>query len=370
MKLTLKLLGHLNRVFDKDPHPFAAIRFGYAGGMSWAVEDLRLVITISGGVGGPLTIDLTQHTLTTLAATIAGAAGYQVDFIDPERAHLAATILLDGAGEQDASGRVQLLGYTSLLWSFMEAAAVELQVADGQVTQMLRQMTTKTAEGAWLDELGSYYNVPRWPGEVDAGYGPRIAAEAVRPASNNVALERAIQDYTGQACRVLDVTIYRGVFPIYDATISHNSAYTYSTVGSPEYGLFDVQIGYDLIDGGTPVAFLADVREILTKIRAAGTHIRALSLDGSASLVLDAFGGAMDGGLIEAAGYLISEILTAPSDGAGTPLSGGVSLPGDALAAPADDAAGLVDVILRTETGAEIFAEDSSRIFYPIGSLL
>lgn len=369
MRLTLKLLGRLNRVFDKDPHPFAAIRFGYAGGMSWAVEDLRLVITISGGVGGPLTIDLTQHTLATLAATIAGAAGYQVDFIDPERAHLAATILLDGAGEQDASGRVQLLGYTSLLWSFMEAEAVELKAADGQIGQMLRQMTTKTAEGAWLDELGSYYNVPRWPGEADVGYGPRIVAEAVRPASNNIALERAIQDYTGRDCRVLDVTIYRGVFPVYDGVISHDGAYTYSTVGSPEYGLFDVQIGYDLIDGGSFVAFLADVREILTKIRAAGTHIRALSLDGSASLVLDVFGGAIDGGLAEAAGSLISETLTAPSDGAGVPLSGGVTLSGDSLAAPADDAAGLVDVILLTESGVEIFAEDGSKIFYPIGPM-
>ncbi len=356
MKLTLKLLGRLNRVFDKDPHPFAAIRFGYVGDMSWAVEDLRLVITVSGGVGGPLAIDLTQHTLTTLAATIAGAAGYRVDFIDPERAHLSATILLDGTGEQDASGSVQLLGYTSLLWSFMEAAAVELKTADAQVGQMLRQMTTKTAEDVWLDELGSYYNVPRWAGE--------------RPTSNNIALERAIEDYTGQACHVLDVTVYRGVFPVYDGTISHDGAYTYSTIGSPEYGLFDVQIGYDLIDGGSFAAFLESVRDILTKIRAAGTHIRALSLDGSASLVLDVFGGSMDGGLTETAGSLISDTLTDPSESVGAPLAGAVTMSTEALTGPAEDAAGLVDAILRTEGGVEIFAEDGSRIFYPLGSLL
>src|SRR3546814_4396237 len=83
-------------------------------------------------------------------------------------------------------------------------------------------MSTKTAQGEWLDELGGYYGVPRIQGENDASYGPRIIAEVLRPRGNNVAMEAAIKVYTGQDAKVTDVTLYGDPFPRYDATIRYD----------------------------------------------------------------------------------------------------------------------------------------------------
>lgn len=216
MKLTAKLLASLNRPFDKDPDRFVALRVNYAGGLAWSVVEGILTLTVTGGLGASVVYDLSAYTLESLAAAISARIGFEVTLLDAERRKRSALCLLDGAASLSDPNGGALLGYNSLLWSFFEALAVELKRLRDQAANAVLQLSTTTASGAWLDEIGSYYGVVRSGGEVDAIYSQRIIAQTLRPVSNNVAIETAIEDFTGQPCTVDDVVIYRGVSPIYD----------------------------------------------------------------------------------------------------------------------------------------------------------
>jgi hypothetical protein len=282
MRLTQKLLNYLNRVFDKDPVQFLALRLSYDGVMTWGVSDAVLTTAVTGGTGQALQVDLADHTISSLATFLAAQPGYTVLYVDSsELAQLSARVLLDGGADIATSNGDHLYGYTSVLWAYLEAVANELTIARQQIAQALRQMNTRTAEGIWLDELGGYYGVPRLAGELDGSYGPRIIAEVLRPRQNNVAIEEAIRVFTGQDTTVTDVTAFAGSFPAHNGQITHNGAYNYSSVDLPAYGLFDVAYGYDLINGGSFEDFQQVITDLINRLRSAGTHLRALSLVGS-----------------------------------------------------------------------------------------
>jgi hypothetical protein len=283
MKLTKKLISFLHRVFDKDPAPFLALRLRYAGtGMTWRVDGARLTTVPIGGSGQAIAVDLTQYSLGELVNYLASRPGYIVDYADSsELSLLGAAVLLDGTGDQSLSNGDHLYGYTSVLWSYMEANALELEAASVQIEQMLLQMETRTASDVWLDELGGYYGVPRLQDEIDAPYSLRIIAEVLRPRGNNVAIESAISAYTGQTTKVIDVTLNTPFSPLYDGADTHNGVKFYNSTSSPLYGLFDVEYGYDIINGGDISAFAQIVRDLIGRLRDAGTHLRALSLKGS-----------------------------------------------------------------------------------------
>src|SRR3546814_13370164 len=101
------------------------------------------------------------------------------------------------------------------------------------------------------------------------------------PRGNNVAMEAAIKVYTGQDAKVTDVTLYGDPFPRYDATIRYDGTYNYNSTRQPLYGLFDVDYGYDFINGGDITQFHQIVRELVGRLRDAGTHLRSLLLRGS-----------------------------------------------------------------------------------------
>lgn len=300
MLLTKKLLAFINRVFDKDPQRFLALRIGYDGGLTWRVENAVLSTTVTGGVGHDLTVDLSAHTLATLSNYLAGQPGYSVLHIaDPDLAQLSARVLLDGSNDIAESNGDHLHGYTNVLWAYLEAAANELVQAKAAIVEMLKQMSTTTASDIWLDELGGYYGIPRLSGENDSQYGPRIIAEVLRPRQNNVAIEEAIRAFTGQRAKVTDVVEWTPAFPIHNGAITHDSSETYNSESDPRYGLFDVEYGYDLLNGGDFSAFQQVVRDLIGRLRAAGTHLRALALTGSE----------------------LEDNLTPPTDGGALPIS-------------------------------------------------
>lgn len=337
MHLTQKLLSRLHRVFNKDPGTFLALRLQYAGSMTWTVADAVLTTTVTDGPGQPLSVDLTQYTLGQLYAFLAAQPGYSVAYGDSSALSLlSARILVDGSNDIAQSNGDHLYGYTSVLWAYLEAQAVELQAAEAQIVEMLKQMSTKTAQAEWLDEIGGYYAVPRLQGENDASYGPRIIAEVLRPRGNNVAMEAAIKIYTGQAAKVTDVTLYGDTFPLYNGVITRNSAYTYNASRAPLYGLFDVDYGYDFENGGDIAQFAQIVRDLIDRLRDAGTHLRSLLLRGSD--MADTFAPPTDTGAISwAVSAAIEDTLTAPDDSAFAMAStlGDLS---DTFAAAADDA--------------------------------
>lgn len=339
MILTQKLLGFLNRVFDKDPKAFTALRFRYAGaGMTWRVQDKVLTTTVVGGTGANLTVDLSAHTIQSLINHLAAQTGYTVTYVDASRVSLSASVLLDSAGNQAESNGDRLTGYTSLLWAWMESASDQLVMLKAQVTNMLLQLNVNTGEGMWLDEIGGYYNVPRLEGEADQFYGPRIIDETLRPRGNNVAIENAIETYTRQDSQVVDVTVYGGNYPLYDNTITHNAAQNHSAGDNPLYGLFDVAYySYDLVSGAPIESFQATIEGIIDRMRDAGTHMRALALSGS--LIQDTLTPPTETLLMEVA-LPLADTLTAPTDTFGT-VVGHVSL-GDELVDPDDDKDGLL----------------------------
>lgn len=282
MRLTKKLLKFLSRVYDKDPKPFLALRLNYAGTMSWRIEDARLTTTVVGGPGGNLSVDLTQYTVAGLVNYLAAQPGYSIPYADSgELSMLGARVLLDGANTPAASNGDHLYGYTNVLWAYYEAFARELMAARVAIVEMLKQLSTKTASDVWLDELGAMYGVPRLASELDEQYGPRIIAEVLRPRGNNVAMEMALKAYTGQDTKVTDAIAWTASYPLYDGVIDHDGSEDYNSAADPIYGLFDVEYGYDLLNGGDFASFQANVIALIDRIRDAGTHLRALVLGGS-----------------------------------------------------------------------------------------
>lgn len=260
MRLTQKLLAYLNRVFDKDAHAFLALRLRYDGSsMAWSVKDGVLSTTVAGGSGAALSIDLSAHTVATLAAHLAGRPGYSVPYADASSlAQLSARVLIDGAGDQDTSNGDHLTGYTSVLWAFLEPMAAELDRAATQIKEMVEQMSLDTADGEWMDEIGSYYGVRRQTGEADRIYGPRIIAEVIRPKANNIAISEAIDKFLdGVTSAITDAPL---------------------DVTSNSYGLFDAELDVSLeaMDGYGYGLIISSAIDLIEQLRDAGTHLRAV----------------------------------------------------------------------------------------------
>lgn len=339
MRLTKKLLSLIHHVFRKDPDQFIALRLRYStGAMTWRVRDAVLSTFVVGGPGQNLTVDLSQFTIAQLVSHLASQPGYSVVYIDgSELIGLSARVLLDADGDIETSNGDAIYGYTNVLFSYLEAFAVELAAAEDQVKEMVRQMSTRTAGDVWLDELGGYYGVPRLRGELDGSYGPRIIAEVLRPRGNNVAIEEAIRTFTGQSAKVTDVVVYGAATPAYNSTITHNGAHTYSATAKPRYGLFDVEYGYDLVNGGSITEFAQVVRDLIGRLRDAGTHLRALTLTGSAMVDAFEFAPSDDGSNDLAVAVGLDDAFAAPSESmssaaAMAPMSDSVMAPTDGLA--------------------------------------
>jgi len=293
-KLTKKLLLRLHRVFDKDPHRQLALRLQYDGtGMTWSIENGVLSTTVTGGTGANQTIQLQSFTIATLAAKLASLPGYSVPYQDgSEYAQLGALVLIDDEGDIGESNGDHLYGYTNPLWSYLEAAGAELGTAQNQINNMLAQMAVPTAEEEWLDEHGSYYVVPRSPGESDIVYKPRIISEVTQPKGNNVAIAMAIQSSAplAQTVRVIDAindlifTItYNGLIhydgnAFYDAGIGPNSG----------HGFFDVDFSYDFTGPVTQDTYLSIIEDTVEKFRDYGTQLRGVIFrnNGSNTLIV------------------------------------------------------------------------------------
>lgn len=272
-----KLLGRLNRIWSRDPEPFLGLRLRYDGAMTWRVADGVLTTATSGGSGAPLNLDLASYTLATLASALAVLPGYSVlDLVAGDRANLSALVLLEGRGDPALSNGDHLFAFEALHVGILATAGEQLRAARATVIRAPAMMATTTAEGEWLDEIGGYYGVRRIIGETDAGYSPRIPAEALRPRANNVALEMAIEAFTGHPVVCNDAPIYSSPVPAYNASITYNAGHNHDASAIPLYGLFDVTAVYDDTTGLDATAIEAAIRGIIERSRAAGTQLRTL----------------------------------------------------------------------------------------------
>lgn len=336
MLLTQKLLGYLNRVFNKNPDRFLALRFQYDGmGMQWSVADGVMAVTADGGVGSSFSVELSGYTLRDLADHIAGLPGFSVSYLSNGAAGLSALVLLDSDGDQSQSNGDHIYGYSSLLYAYLEAVSSELEAAKAQVDGLPSQMNIYNSDGTlgatndWLDEVGGYFGVPRANGEMDQAYGPRIIAEVVRERGNNVALEIALETFSNQPATVTNAPINGYSIPLYNATYNYDGSQLYNSTGQKVYGLFDAAVAFDLVTGGDIRAFPGDVTAEIERLRSAGTHLRNLTVGTSA--VSDAFANPSDNVSVVSTSYIVTDAVTDPADAfsaisIGAPLSD-VSLP-------------------------------------------
>lgn len=317
--LTAKLLGHLHRIFDKDPARELALRIRYPSGtLSWSIRDgvLSTVVypqtvasaplyldgswpldgsqDLDGGDGfstSNLSLDLSQFTIASLVAHIGAQGGYAIAYTAPaELSGLSALALLDGEGDQAESNGDHIYCYTSLLWSYISSLSDELATASVAIVEMLKQMSLRTAEGEWLDELGSYYKVPRILGESDLSYGPRIIAETLRPKGNNMAIAAAIREATGMSASVTDCALLPEASNFFDGTWNYDGSRQYAVHDVQAlYGLFDVLVQYDLLGEGNVIEYLDAIREQVDRLRDAGTFMRQIGISGD-SVITDVYG--------------------------------------------------------------------------------
>src|SRR5579862_681188 len=286
MLLTQTLLSFLTEAFWTDPDFFNAlivIFVGAAGSsMTWTVSDgfLTTAITTGSTTVPGLTNDLSQYTIAGLADYIAAQPGYSVTYVDgTDNATLGALVLLDSSG---GSGQ-PMLGYTNLLYAYLEAQAYELEQLQDTIAAAPAQLSildngNPSASGFFLDTLGSYYgNIGRKSAtESDTHYANRMMASIVNQNCNNLAMELAITRFTNQDTTVADVTTTVGG-ATYNGANTYNGAINYNSVVTYSYNQFDVTYSYDFSDGADPSYVQHVVTDIINSCRAAGNLLRNLN---------------------------------------------------------------------------------------------
>lgn len=280
MSVITRLMGRLTRRYDQSPAPILGLRLSYLnGGMTWSIANDTLTTQVTGGVGQNLSVDLSQYTVTTLATYLASQPGYVVLYLDDSGlSAISALGLVEGSGDISLSNGDHLFIATNPIWAYMSACGKELDLARAAIAALPAEMATTTADGEWLDLLGSYYAVPRQLNEPDNQYSPRIPAEVILPRQNNVAIELALTAATGQPATVTDAIVYGAPRPNFDASIKFDATHFFNAVAGRVYNLFDLTIGYALLGNTTPDDYLAVVRAQVDRLRAAGTHLRLITL--------------------------------------------------------------------------------------------
>lgn len=198
------LLDSLHSVFDTDPDPVLVFVLGRTEGhLTWTVADGRLLLEPDDGE--PVEYDLADWTIGALASDIESTPGYVVTYRDNGPISLrSARVLIAGSKHTASTNGGRVLAYTSLLWSYFDAVSSDLTAMRAVSADLIQQLVMTLARGEIADIWGSYYGVPRLFGEADAAYTGRILAEIVRPKSNALAIEQAVEDLTGAPARVTE----------------------------------------------------------------------------------------------------------------------------------------------------------------------
>jgi hypothetical protein len=344
-----RLLDYLPGVYDADPAALLALRLTYdTGQMQWTIADDTLTTSVlPGGPGVPLSVDLSGYTLATLSTFLGTQPGYSVLYLDQTgSSSLSALALVPGSGDIATSNGDHIYVAQNPIWTHLAAIAAELQLAATAIALMPLEMQTTTGTGSWLDVLGSYYAVPRQLGEQDPQYSPRIPAEVILPRQNNMAIAAALTASTGQIASCTDAPVFGNPEPSFDGQIGFSGApHFFNASAALILNLFDVSVGYDLLGGLGPTDFQVLIRRQVDRLRAAGTHLRILTL--TASIMgdvvtgpTDAFvesieiggitgtGESFDSGLASGIFPLLLLPLSFSTDSAIATLSGGIRLVG------------------------------------------
>ena len=274
MRLTPRLVARLYRAFIRDPGSTPDIVFTATDDASWQIADEAMTLTI-GSV--TTTWDLTAYTLFGFALELRQQPNITVTQVPTAaRQGIGAIVLVDGSTPAPitAGSPVTLAGYTRLSWAFQDTAAKELTLARAAVEAAPGEIALNTADGSWVDLHGTYYDIPRNPGESDDAYSSRIAFQILLPCANNVSIEIAIQRYLGLTTQVVDVTVYTQSEPMFDGVPKFDGTYEYDPASYPIYGMFDVRVQAPSVTA----AQQASIRSICASLAGSGNALRNIVL--------------------------------------------------------------------------------------------
>ncbi len=224
-----RLLGSLHRVFERGPDQVLAFRVQSGSGCTWTVAGDTLTVLRPGMAATVLPL---QGTTIGGVCTALTAAGFMLPYTaDADTLARSAMTLLEGSGDQYASNGDHLLSYTSLLWSWLDAAGRELADAKQQIVEMLRQMIIRQSDGSWTDLWGSYFGCLRRSGESDAMLADRIVYELRRARSNAYGIAANVEHFTGAKVTVREpwreMCVLSGAVPLGAARFPNATEFTY-----------------------------------------------------------------------------------------------------------------------------------------------
>lgn len=270
MKLTEKLLSHLNRVFNKDAKPFDAMTITAADPVNWTVADAVLTLAVPSDPGMSLVIDLTNLNLQDVVDA-ANGGGFTATLMAIGDGDLSAMVLLDGTG----SGSQAIQGFASLLWAMMNAIAYQLQGLGDEIPDMLQQLRMDLSQGEWVDFwLKVFLGTLRLSAETDEAAITRLISTVLTVKSNNKALELMVFAATGITVQVLDIPWLEEDNVTVDPDVIAQYSLSLLPGGEPAWGAANVlQCAFAVIfPSSATCAEYAKVMPIINANRAAGYY--------------------------------------------------------------------------------------------------
>lgn len=191
------LIGNVYNSLNKDPDIFEVFRVTYSGVEArYTIIDEFLRIQSTDPALDDFYIDLRQETLQSLVTLIEANARYTVDLIAGFATFSnlnAATLIERNDHTLLDSHEKKFFIFTSFLWIFYKAIALDVQITDDNFVSALRQMNILTAEEIFEDHWArDYYNEVRLDGEEDFEYGRRTIENIIKPKINDLALEEIL----------------------------------------------------------------------------------------------------------------------------------------------------------------------------------
>lgn len=244
------LINSLYSALDRSPNKQAALRVRHPDGFKWLIR--RRVLTAQTGAGNVLgTVSLVDYTIQGLAEWLE-SHDCLVLHVEPAFAALSAGTLLSGSGDELQPNGDILFAYDSILWSIMDAYAIEIEEQQFQVSEAIKELYLKTASGEWLDYWGEHFGLSRGAYANDDDYRNFLIHEAVRVRSNPVALEAAILEITGRSIEIREP--WRDLFFLSESRLDNHLTYDGTQVGPHLFQLVSREYSNIKWDDVLPIA--------------------------------------------------------------------------------------------------------------------
>lgn len=185
------LLNSIYNAFDKSPHYVSSLILDHPDGLIASRNGRMLALETA--LGAPI-VDCVLHyeTINSLADK-AVQRGCELVYMNPDKQYLSASTLVDVFGEIGNTFKA----YDTLLWSLIDAYAIELEKAGYQVQEAVKEIIYTTAHGEFVDLWGEYWGFKRLINESDSAYVDRTIRTITRPKSNPIAISHNIKLSTG-----------------------------------------------------------------------------------------------------------------------------------------------------------------------------